>query len=108
VPSKIRVQIWNLTHTFPDDLDMLLVSPTGTKFLLMSDAGGSTDVSNLSFVVDPNLVRSSPTPLPWDPASSVPQTTMAGISTPSPRRLRPDRIRRAQASRSAIPAGTGI
>jgi subtilisin-like proprotein convertase family protein len=56
VPSKIRVQIWNLTHTFPDDLDMLLVSPTGTKFLLMSDAGGSTDVSNLSFVVDPNLV----------------------------------------------------
>src|SRR3712207_1570086 len=29
-----------LTHSFPDDLDVLLVGPTGQKTLLMSDAGG--------------------------------------------------------------------
>jgi subtilisin-like proprotein convertase family protein len=35
-----------ITHTNPDDLDILLVGPTGKKVLLMSDAGGTTDLSN--------------------------------------------------------------
>ena len=30
-----------LDHTWPDDLDLLLVSPSGTKVLLMSDVGGN-------------------------------------------------------------------
>lgn len=38
--GNITVTLTGLTHTFPDDIDMLLVSPTGTKFIVMSDAGG--------------------------------------------------------------------
>lgn len=35
-----------LTHTFPDDLNFLLVSPTGQTLQVMSNAGGSANVSN--------------------------------------------------------------
>ncbi len=44
----ISVLVNGLTHTWPDDLDFVLVSPTGKGLILMSDAGGSTDVSGLS------------------------------------------------------------
>lgn len=36
-----------VSHTFPDDLDILLVSPTGQKTLLMSEAGGNGDLVNV-------------------------------------------------------------
>lgn len=36
-----------VSHTFPDDLDILLVSPTGQKTLLMSDTGLNADVVNV-------------------------------------------------------------
>ncbi|HUS17696.1 MAG TPA: proprotein convertase P-domain-containing protein, partial [Chloroflexia bacterium] len=49
--ASIRVSVTGLTHTWPDDIDMLLVGPNGGKVLLMSDAGGSNDVAsvNLTF-----------------------------------------------------------
>src|SRR4051794_14411664 len=37
-----------LTHSNPDDLDILLVGPTGVKVLLMSDAGGTSDLTSKS------------------------------------------------------------
>lgn len=49
--TDITLSLGGLTHTFPDDLDMLLVGPTGASLLFLSDAGGSADVSgcNLTF-----------------------------------------------------------
>lgn len=44
--NTVRVSLSNVSHTFPDDIDILLVSPTGQKFILMSDAGGSSAVTN--------------------------------------------------------------
>lgn len=41
--KSITVTLAGLVHTFPDDLDILLVGPGGQKVMLMSDAGGSTD-----------------------------------------------------------------
>jgi subtilisin-like proprotein convertase family protein len=54
---EMRVGILGLTHTRPDDIDVLLVSPAGTKVILHSDAGGDTDVSVLSYGIqdDPAL-----------------------------------------------------
>ena len=46
VISKVRVTFTKLSHTFPDDIDALLVGPLGQKLILMSDAGGSTPVVN--------------------------------------------------------------
>lgn len=50
--SKVTARLVNLTHTNPDDLDVLLTSPAGAKALLLSDAGGATDVSGVSITID--------------------------------------------------------
>ncbi|MEO4000396.1 calcium-binding protein [Mesorhizobium sp. CAU 1732] len=42
--TDVSVSLNGLSHTFGDDLDMLLVGPNGTNNLMfMSDVGGSTD-----------------------------------------------------------------
>jgi subtilisin-like proprotein convertase family protein len=41
-----------MNHTFPDDIDVLLVGPGGQKLLLMSDAGGSDDLANNTYTFD--------------------------------------------------------
>ncbi|HTK76910.1 MAG TPA: M36 family metallopeptidase, partial [Gemmataceae bacterium] len=40
----LRVRLNAVSHTFPADLDILLVGPGGQKVMLMSDAGGSGDL----------------------------------------------------------------
>src|SRR5262249_21967232 len=52
--SKVTVQVRGLTHTFPHDIGILLVSPDGRTVLIMSDAGGGNPISgvNLTFTDD--------------------------------------------------------
>jgi len=45
VVTSVSATLVNLTHPSPDDIDVLLVGPTGQTVLLMSDAGGSNAVS---------------------------------------------------------------
>ena len=46
------VTITGLTHTFPDDIDIILRSPSGTTVILMSDVGGSNDVTGVTYTFD--------------------------------------------------------
>ena len=50
--SKVTVTLNNINHTFPDDVDVLLVGPTGANAIIMSDAGGSADINNVTLVFD--------------------------------------------------------
>jgi len=50
--SKLTVKLTGLSHTFPDDLDILLVSPSGKGIVLMSDAGGSADLVAVDLTFD--------------------------------------------------------
>ncbi|HEY0549406.1 MAG TPA: M36 family metallopeptidase [Verrucomicrobiae bacterium] len=50
--SKVTVTIKQLAHTFPEDIDMLLVSPAGQKIKLMSDAGAGNSVTNVTLTFD--------------------------------------------------------
>ena len=50
--TKLTVTLNNLTHTYSRDIDILLIGPTGAKILLMSDVGGSSSLSNLTFTFD--------------------------------------------------------
>jgi T5SS/PEP-CTERM-associated repeat protein len=54
VITKITVMLSGLTHTFSDDLDVLLVAPGGQSIMLMSDAGGTVSLGNvtLAFTAD--------------------------------------------------------
>jgi subtilisin-like proprotein convertase family protein len=38
--TSVTVNIPNISHTFYDDLDIMLISPTGQRLILMSDCGG--------------------------------------------------------------------
>ncbi|MGI0484561.1 DUF4347 domain-containing protein [Pantanalinema rosaneae CENA516] len=46
--SAITVTLTNMSHTFPADVDILLVGPTGAGLILMSDVGGGTDIVSVT------------------------------------------------------------
>ena len=46
------VTLTDLSHLNPDDLDILLVGPTGASIFLASDAGGATDIAAIDLVID--------------------------------------------------------
>ena len=50
--GNVTVTLSGLSHTFPDDIDVLLVSPTGRKMIIMSDAGGLNAVTNVTITLD--------------------------------------------------------
>lgn len=41
----VRVTLFDVTHQFPDNIDVLLVGPQGQKFVLMGDAGGPVPIT---------------------------------------------------------------
>jgi hypothetical protein len=51
--SRVEVTLHGLRHAYPADLDILLVSPSGAKIMLMSDAGGDIGVTNATLVFHP-------------------------------------------------------
>ncbi|GCL41077.1 calcium-binding protein [Dolichospermum planctonicum] len=51
--TKLTVTLTNLNHLWTNDLDVLLVSPTGAKSILMSDVGrDSTSLTNVTLTFD--------------------------------------------------------
>src|SRR5207247_7683797 len=50
--SKVTVTLSGLSHSYPDDLDVLLVGPTGQGVMVMSDAGDSQPVNNVTLTFD--------------------------------------------------------
>ncbi len=43
----IRLSV-NLSHTFPDDINMILQAPNGNAVVVMANAGGSGDITNVA------------------------------------------------------------
>lgn len=59
---KVTATIHQLSHTFPDDIDVLLVGPQGQSVILMSDAGGDPNIIQELLTFDdsaPNLLPDS-------------------------------------------------
>ncbi len=50
--TRATVTLSNLSHSWPSDIDALLVSPTGQKSFLMAKCGGSYPVSNVTLTFD--------------------------------------------------------
>src|SRR5215217_3814493 len=46
--TKVTVTLVGLRHTFPDDIDVLLVGPRGQKMVLMSDVGGARQITDVT------------------------------------------------------------
>lgn len=50
--TDVNVRVENIGHTFPDDIDMMIVSPAGDSTILMSDACGSDDMEDFDYNFD--------------------------------------------------------
>ncbi len=60
--TKVRVTLTNVNHTFPGDLDVLLVGPQGQQTILMSDAGGGNPgVTGRTYIFDQSAAANFPT-----------------------------------------------
>ncbi len=42
--GNLRVTLYDLSHQFPDNIDVLLVGPSGQEFVIMGDAGGAIPI----------------------------------------------------------------
>ncbi|MEO7198201.1 MAG: proprotein convertase P-domain-containing protein [Solirubrobacterales bacterium] len=84
--TDANVTIHNLTHAFPDDIDVLLVSPTGNTTLLMSDAGGAVDVTDATLTFDDAAAALLPDSTAITSGTYKPTDFNAGdtFSTPAP------------------------
>ena len=71
--SKVTVTLTGVSHTYPDDIGVLLVGPTGVKVRLWSDAGGGDGgagggiISNLNLTFDDSAARFLPDGITGDP-----------------------------------------
>jgi hypothetical protein len=79
--GSMRVTLYDVTQVMPDNMDVLLVSPSGTAFILQADAGGNLDLSNpvtLTFSDSAGQVLPNSAPLTtgqfeptsWEPGQS--------------------------------------
>lgn len=50
--KRVTPTLRGLTHTYPADIDIVLVGPDGAKSGLMSDSGGGTDISGINMSFD--------------------------------------------------------
>ncbi len=61
--DDLVVRFDSLTHTYPEDLDVLLVGPGGQRSMFMSDVGGWGDVTNINLAFQDGAPPPSPTQL---------------------------------------------
>jgi len=58
--ASVEVTLFNLSHTWADDLDILLVGPSGARTLLLSDAGGSNALNGVNLTFSANATAAAP------------------------------------------------
>ena len=58
--SKTTVTLTNLAHTWPSDINILLLAPSGQKSYLMSKCGGSYTITNTTLTFDPAATNQLP------------------------------------------------
>ncbi len=83
--SQVTVSVNGLAHTFPQDVDMLLVGPTGKSVLILSDVGGGSAVTNINLTLSDTAANGVPTPIAsgtYKPSNS--DTTTDAFASPAP------------------------
>ncbi|HEV7405895.1 MAG TPA: CARDB domain-containing protein [Chthoniobacteraceae bacterium] len=80
--GRVSVTLQGVAHTFPSDVDVLLVSPSGRKVMLLSRTGGGTDVSGLDLTFDDNAAGKASSPLAT--GTYQPSATATGLATSLP------------------------
>ncbi|MCA9874292.1 MAG: hypothetical protein KC441_11575, partial [Anaerolineales bacterium] len=80
----VNVRLLSLSHTYPDDLDVLLVGPQGQNLLVMSDTGGGDDVSQLDLTLDDEAATALPDSTALSSGAFRPTNVGLGDNFPAP------------------------
>lgn len=84
IVTNATVTLTGINHTFPDDIDILLVGPTLQTLLLMSDTGGATDAVGVTLTFDDAAAPSLPDGSPLVAGTFKPTDIGAGDAFPAP------------------------
>lgn len=82
--SRVSVEIPSLTHSFPDDLDVLLAGPGGQAVMLMSDAGGGISISGADLTFEDGAPVSVPDSAEIRSGTYSPSDYESGDTFPAP------------------------
>ncbi len=79
--TDVTVTLSGFSHTFPADVDVLLVGPSGQSVVLLADTGSGTDVNNATLTFS----DAAPTPVPTPIVSGTYRPTNGGaFNGPAP------------------------
>ena len=84
--GDVNVTVSGLSHTFPDDVGLLLVSPAGKSTILMTDSGGGSighAVSGINLTFDDAASGSLPDSTLLESGTYLPTKGSQGPGTPS-------------------------
>jgi hypothetical protein len=82
--TNITVDLFGLSHTFPDDFGMVLVGPTGAALLIQDGAGDGTDMVNVSYTLSDAGAGDLPNAGAWGPGVYQPTAYYTGDSFGAP------------------------
>jgi subtilisin-like proprotein convertase family protein len=82
--TKLNVTLNGFSHTWPDDAEILLVGPTGTNIVLLSDTGGGFDATGLSITFDDSAAGTAPDSAPLASGVYRPSDGAGSPTFPSP------------------------
>lgn len=82
--SKVVVVLTNIAHTNPDDVDLLLANPAAKSVVLMSDAGGGSQITNVTLTLDDAAVGFLPDSTQITSGTYKPSNYLLGDSFPQP------------------------
>src|SRR5205823_3897444 len=82
--TKVTLSLTGLSHTFPDDIDMLVVAPSGANLHFWSDSCGGSAISNLNITMDDAAATLLPDAGPCSSTSYRPGNPSAGDTFPAP------------------------
>jgi hypothetical protein len=78
------VTLNGFSHTFPDDVGVVLVGPTGAALVLQNGAGDGTDAVNLTYTLSDSGAGYLPTAGIWGPGTYLPTSYYTGDVFPPP------------------------
>ncbi len=81
---NLTVRLNGLSHTFPDDIDALLVTPGGQRIMLMSDVGGSLDLVGVNLAFNAAAATSLPDAAQVVSGTYLPTDFVTGDIFPAP------------------------
>ncbi|MBV9210584.1 MAG: hypothetical protein JOZ52_08145, partial [Acidobacteria bacterium] len=82
--DAVQVTLNGFSHTFPDDVGIVLVGPTGAALLLQDGAGDDPDMVNVTYTLSDTGAAFLPSTTAWTAGTYKPTSYFTGDSFPAP------------------------